>query len=179
MNKKGFTLTELLVVISIIALISSISLITLNSTRAKARDGNRMNDIGTLYKAIEIHIANYGVPPAIPDDYDDLAVGSGINKLTGYLASGAMPHDPDSSRFYFYCRNGNRYLTGTLLEQEKTTQGDIDGAISVLNPLSSNCVTSNDKSVQILVCDDDTGGGIIILGLGSLTGGPAVCLGKL
>jgi len=179
MNKKGFTLTELLVVITIIALISSLSLITFNSARAKARDGKRMNDIGLLYRAIETHIANYGVPPAKPDTWDALATGSGQNSLAGYLAAGVMPQDPNSTRFYIYCRNGNKYLVGTILEQEKDIQGDIDNIINDFDE-GTQCVTSNNKVVVMIICDDGTSGRILVSGgVGSLAGGPGLCLGKI
>ena len=43
-NKKGFTIIELLVVISIIGLLSTISVVVLGSTRKKGRDSKRVSD---------------------------------------------------------------------------------------------------------------------------------------
>ena len=46
-NKKGFTLIELLVVIAIIGILSTIGLVALNGSRAKARDAKRIADART------------------------------------------------------------------------------------------------------------------------------------
>lgn len=54
MNKKrAFTLIELLVVVSIIGLLSSLSLVSLNGARAKARDAKRMTDLRAISDAIQ------------------------------------------------------------------------------------------------------------------------------
>jgi len=64
---SGFTLVELLVVISIIGLLSSIVLTSVNSARAKARDARRAADIRQLQTALELYYdANGSYPPAPP-----------------------------------------------------------------------------------------------------------------
>lgn len=63
-NKSlGFTLIELLVVISIIGLLSGVVLAALNSARSKARDAQRVQDIGELRKAIALYYNNNGTYP--------------------------------------------------------------------------------------------------------------------
>jgi prepilin-type N-terminal cleavage/methylation domain-containing protein len=52
-NKRGFTLVELLVVISIIGVLSSTVFASLGSTRTKARDARRMSDIKNIQTALE------------------------------------------------------------------------------------------------------------------------------
>jgi len=54
-KNKGFTLIELLVVISIIGLLSSIVLTSLNDARAKARDAQRVSDIGQIRLALQLY----------------------------------------------------------------------------------------------------------------------------
>lgn len=76
-NKSfGFTLIELLVVISIIGLLSSVVLSALNSTRSKARDTQRIRDLGELRKALALYYDKNG-------EYPD----SGVNEYSSALTS--------------------------------------------------------------------------------------------
>ena len=62
-NKKGFTLVELLVVISIIGLLSSIVLTSVNSARAKARDARKMADFRAISTALQLFFDSTGRMP--------------------------------------------------------------------------------------------------------------------
>ncbi|MCX6794580.1 MAG: prepilin-type N-terminal cleavage/methylation domain-containing protein [Candidatus Falkowbacteria bacterium] len=54
-NKPGFTLIELLVVIAIIGLLSTLSILALNSARARARDAKRIADVKQIQTALEMY----------------------------------------------------------------------------------------------------------------------------
>lgn len=54
-NKSGFSLIELLVVISIIGLLSSLAVVSLNSARQKARDAVRKADMAQLRTALNLY----------------------------------------------------------------------------------------------------------------------------
>jgi prepilin-type N-terminal cleavage/methylation domain-containing protein len=54
MNRRAFTLVELLVVISIIGLLSTIATVSLGSARAKSRDAKRMADLRQISQAVEL-----------------------------------------------------------------------------------------------------------------------------
>ena len=62
-NKKGFTIIELLVVISIIGLLSTISVVSLNGARIKSRDAKRVSDVDNIKKAIELYYDDKGEYP--------------------------------------------------------------------------------------------------------------------
>lgn len=64
MNKKGFTLIELLVVIAIIGLLSTLSVLALNSARARSRDAKRITDIKQIQTAVEMYYNEAGFYPA-------------------------------------------------------------------------------------------------------------------
>ena len=62
-NPQGFTLIELLVVVAIIALLSSIALVSLQNSRQKSRDTRRLADMATMNSALELfHADNKGYP---------------------------------------------------------------------------------------------------------------------
>jgi len=102
-KRAGFTLVELLVVISIIGFLSSIVLASLNTARMKARDAVRASDINQLINALALYYDDHGQVPCHtfvesqgdPSFLDPLIIG-------GYLTQ--QLHDPaeTSSRSYEY-----------------------------------------------------------------------------
>lgn len=62
-NNKGFTLVELLVVISIIGLLSSFAMVSLTTARQKARDALRKGDMAQLRTALVLYYDDNGRYP--------------------------------------------------------------------------------------------------------------------
>ncbi len=86
---RGFTIIELLVVISIIAILSSIILASFDSTRKKGRDAKRIADIKQIQLALGLYYdANGQYPPNI--------YTSGLDApASGFMPK--VPTDPSSS----------------------------------------------------------------------------------
>lgn len=57
-NNKGFTLVELLVVISIIGLLSTLAVVSLSAARNRARDAKRLADMSSIRSALELVASN-------------------------------------------------------------------------------------------------------------------------
>ena len=77
-DKKAFTLIELLVVIAIIGLLSTLSIIALNSARAKARDAKRISDVKQMQVALEMFYNDMGDYPAATSITPGAAIYSDI-----------------------------------------------------------------------------------------------------
>lgn len=80
-NPKGFTLVELLVVISIIAILSLIGMTTYTNVQKNARDTKRKADINAIANALEINKTSTGYQAIAPT----------------WFASGAISYDPKAS----------------------------------------------------------------------------------
>ena len=62
--QKGFTLVELLVVISIISILASVVLVSLNAAKGKGRDGMRIAQIHQVEQALAIYNSKHGQYPS-------------------------------------------------------------------------------------------------------------------
>lgn len=70
-TKKAFTLIELLMVVSVIGILSSIVLTSISGATKKARDAERKSDLSQIQKALEIYqISHDGRYPSISGIYE-------------------------------------------------------------------------------------------------------------
>ena len=88
-QKQGFTLIELLVVIAIIGLLSTLSILALNTARARARDAKRVADVKQVQTALEMYYNDVGDYPATA------TTGSPIYSSSGtYIRAVPAPPTP-------------------------------------------------------------------------------------
>lgn len=94
-NNRGFTLVELLVVISILGILVTIGLVSFRSSQARGRDAKRKSDLKQVSSALELYYSDYNKYP------DSLSWGSEFtdNKTTYFKE---LPKDPASSLVYLY-----------------------------------------------------------------------------
>lgn len=84
----GFTLVELIVVITILAILGTIGFLSITSYSAKARDSVRISDMGTAVKALALLKIQADSFP-IPEDALTVTSGTGtIISYQGYLGEG-------------------------------------------------------------------------------------------
>ncbi len=103
-RKKGFTLLELLVVISIIAVLLAISASAFISSRVTARDAKRKTDIEQIRGALELFKADKGsYPNSANGGQDSGDAATALLVLTQspvYMAK--LPPDPGGLNNYYY-----------------------------------------------------------------------------
>ena len=116
-GRNGFTLFELLVSISIIAVLTAVSVVSFGGLNKKTRDARRLADLEKIRVALE-SIKQIGVTyPA--------SVGYTAN-LTGYLDR--WPLDPKSNLPYRYWPpTGSTYMLCATVELTSSTTPDVTG----------------------------------------------------
>lgn len=90
-HKTGFTLVELLVVISIISIISAVGITTFSNVQVNNRDQKRFRDVQTVKQALEIyrndnHNYPYSLNSLLTKYLEELPSDSKPGRQYGYMA---------------------------------------------------------------------------------------------
>lgn len=101
-NKKGFTLVELLVVISIIAILSVIGVVIFTNVQKSARDAKRRGDLKAIVNALEIYRTSNGRYPSLAGWFCSDSGPNWISGLSSYFASGGVPQSPSKNVSHFF-----------------------------------------------------------------------------
>jgi len=123
----GFTLMEILLVITIIGILAAIVMTGLSAARSKARDAVRLTDLQTIASALEFYYSDAGhYPVALGEVTECGHTGNWIPDGTNYNWSNkyivTLPRDPaencggSNPQTYEYQSSGNTYQLTTTLE---------------------------------------------------------------
>lgn len=77
-QRLGFTIVEIIVVITVIAILASIGMVSYSGTQVRARDGERVADTDTMAAGLETYYEKFG-------KYPDLATISGSTFIANDL----------------------------------------------------------------------------------------------
>ncbi|MBI5401521.1 prepilin-type N-terminal cleavage/methylation domain-containing protein [Candidatus Wolfebacteria bacterium] len=112
----GFTLIEMLIVIAIIAILSSVFLVGLRGFRSSAYDSRRISDLQKVQSYLETlyNVHNRQYPEANNADWNTWS------KTNFSSLNISLPQDPVSGRSYVYCVSGDKqsYVLGAELSSQ-------------------------------------------------------------
>lgn len=114
-SKKGFTLVEILIVVTIIGILASIILVGLGNFRGRGRDARRIADLNQVQNALELYYTKFQRYPQA-NAWADL-----VTRLTSaQIGVSAIPNDPlaPSRANYLYGTSADfqNYVLGAGLE---------------------------------------------------------------
>lgn len=143
-HNKAFTLIELMVVISIIAILASVGVSVYANAQKIARDGKRQGDIKEIQKALEQY---YAVTRTYPGS--NSAAGT-LATVNSYFQNGIVPTDPTGPSYsYLTCSNNDKYvLCSTGMESCNSTKCNAsstlpaNGCSGLTAGTAAFCVTS-------------------------------------
>lgn len=112
-RKSGFTLVELLTVVSILSLLGSSVLVNFQDTRARARDVRRLEDVQAMLAALTLYYDADGHFPCV------LAGESSLNSdfLSSLVTRGyidKIPRDPINNSDHYYTYYSYRNVPSTI-----------------------------------------------------------------
>lgn len=130
MKKNGFTLMELLIAISIVAILMAIGIVSYGTINKQSRDTRRKSDLEQIRSALEMYRADKGYyPNAGGGSFTEISSGLAADLVTGgYIA--ALPTDPKSGSMIYEYQALNRsaddnnyygYCLSAQLESETPT----------------------------------------------------------
>ena len=144
-NQKAFTLFELLVSISIIAILTAVAMTSFSGAQRKARDSRRISDMNTIQKAAEQYysFSNYAYPTT--------GVGTSWVGTNGEKVLEIFPTDPKSVGWTSYSYNvGVTYCACAALENVTGGNSSSENcSIGTSGPFY--CVKSQQWDAQVLV----------------------------
>lgn len=133
-RRKGFTLVELLVTITILGMLAVVGVAQFGTAQKKSRDVRRKGDLDSVYKAILAYYADYGRYPASSAGGGNIVVGGNPLlwdgqaefKQDSYLYMKALPKPVTTAASYCYKAATGGTSFGLFVQLETTTDKECD-----------------------------------------------------
>jgi prepilin-type N-terminal cleavage/methylation domain-containing protein len=117
-KQTGFTLVELIITVTIMALLMAAAIVSYTSTAAKSRDARRVSDMEVIRSALEICRSQDG---AYPNTIDD-TIACPVSFLVTLKKT---PVDPQGGSYDYNRATTTTYTLTCTLENTDNCKGDV------------------------------------------------------
>ena len=160
--QKGFTLVELLVVISVIGLLASVVLVSFPASTKKGRDSKRVQELKQIQTALRLYYDLYHEMPINRDGTNFYCDGH-ADFLKELVDKGLWPHKPEDPApkdpWWHYCYynygENDSYGAGALLvaglESYKGKEG-VSGSCRPFSDINVRCNNQDSNSPDYCLC---------------------------
>lgn len=124
-SQRGFTLIELLVAATIIAILTTIGIVSFTTTNQRARNGKRKADMEQVRAALELYRSDDSAGAGLYPAGSNFSTTTNTLKTAKYL-SDPLPTDPKNVSPYVYAYSAPAARTSYCIcaDLEGTTQGN-------------------------------------------------------
>lgn len=158
----GFSLIELLIVITIIGILVVVFLPTITEGPARARDAQRQSDVADIANAVEMYNQDYNGYPNTSGNWAALDIAGGnadIAALAAYFDKGEIPSDPQDNNqinggndgFYVYRDFNDGFIVVADTETDKYTAGYLNGPDLFTGPSFTDATTGDEGEDNVYV----------------------------
>ncbi|MFA5086258.1 MAG: type II secretion system protein [Candidatus Paceibacterota bacterium] len=135
---RSFTLVELLVIIAIIGILSSLIYVQTNNAVNSGKDSKRKSDVALLASGVHVYSIGSDLPISSPCNIGSTCSSEIDEALIDQL--GPLPTDPDSDKAYIYQSDGTDCTISSVLSNGETYQYDCsDDAMTQSEPIAGQC----------------------------------------
>lgn len=144
MFKKGFTLVELLVTISIIGILAGVITVSTMDARKKARDAKKKSDLNSIAASLEMYYAKnktyfYKISGSPINTW---VWGTMGNAIAPYITS--FPNSSSDGTYgsgYVYYSDGKKFVLDCVLEGSGN-----ENAVTITDPVTVPPIAANESS---------------------------------
>lgn len=130
----GFSLLELLIVISIIGILAGLLMVNFVNIRQRGRDAQRKSNLRQIQAALELYRSDIGsYPTSLSSSATTCGPGSWMT-ANGTTYMSTIPCDPNGGA-YFYSGGASAYILAACLENAN----DSDGTTQVPSGYTGSC----------------------------------------
>ena len=164
MNKKAFTLVELIVVITILAILATVGFVSFSWYLAWTRDTNRKAQLKSMGDALELYRTKKDLP--IPDDKVDIKIWTGSTEKViayqGYIWKNVLETieyteswlDPKNKQYFSYYLTKNKKYFQLMAFLEEESDDIVEWANA--EDYSERHIFTKWKKLWILTAEDKT-----------------------